>query len=93
MPLELIARFAALVQSPRAHRHRYYGMLPPNSPLRAAALALAEAQAAGQLQAGLQAPRRPLNLCQCLREIFKQIINVFNAKRQANHVCFDTSFG
>ena len=33
-PLELIARIAALVPPPRRHRHRYFGVLAPNSPLR-----------------------------------------------------------
>lgn len=46
-PLELIARLAALVPPPRAHRHRYYGVLAPHSTLRAAAVALAAGQAAG----------------------------------------------
>ena len=40
-PLELIARIAALVPPPRTHRHRYFGVLAPNSPLRAAAVAFA----------------------------------------------------
>jgi hypothetical protein len=40
-PLELIARIAALVPPPRTHRHRYFGVLAPNSPLRAAAVVLA----------------------------------------------------
>ena len=40
-PLELIARIAALVPPPRTNRHRYFGVLAPNSPLRAAAVALA----------------------------------------------------
>ena len=40
-PLELITRIAALVPPPRTHRHRYFGVLAPNSPLRAAAVALA----------------------------------------------------
>jgi hypothetical protein len=40
-PLELIDRIAALVPPPRTHRHRYYGALAPNSPLRAAVTALA----------------------------------------------------
>ena len=40
-PLELIDRTAALVPPPRTHRHRYFGVLAPNSPLRAAAVALA----------------------------------------------------
>ncbi len=44
-PLELIARIAALVPPPRTHRHRYFyfGVLAPNSPLRAAVTALAQA--------------------------------------------------
>ena len=33
--LELIKRLAALIPPPRRHRHRYYGMLAPNAPLRA----------------------------------------------------------
>ena len=40
-PLELIARIAALVPPPCTHRHRYFGVLAPNSPLRAAVTALA----------------------------------------------------
>jgi hypothetical protein len=37
----LIDKIAALVPPPRAHRHRYYGVLAPNAPLRAAVTALA----------------------------------------------------
>jgi hypothetical protein len=40
-PLELIARIAALVPPPRTHQHRYFGVLAPNSPHKAAAVALA----------------------------------------------------
>jgi hypothetical protein len=40
-PLELINRIAALIPPPRTHRHRYYGALAPNSPLRAAVTAMA----------------------------------------------------
>ena len=40
-PLELIDRIAALVPPPRTHRHRYFGVLAPNSPLRSAVTALA----------------------------------------------------
>lgn len=40
-PLQLIDRLAALVPPPRIHRHRYFGVLAPNSPLRAAVTALA----------------------------------------------------
>ena len=40
-PLQLIARLAALVPPPRVHRHRYFGVLAPHSPLRAAVTAMA----------------------------------------------------
>ncbi|MDP2761583.1 MAG: transposase, partial [Sideroxyarcus sp.] len=40
-PLELIDKIAALIPPPRAHRHRYYGVMAPNSPLRAAVTAMA----------------------------------------------------
>lgn len=40
-PLELIDRIAALVPPPRTYRHRYFGVLAPNSPLRAAVTAMA----------------------------------------------------
>ena len=36
-PLELLDRLAALVPPRRIHRHRYFGVLAPNSPLRTAA--------------------------------------------------------
>jgi hypothetical protein len=42
-PLELLARLAALVPPPRIHRHRYFGVLAPNAPLRTAVTALAPA--------------------------------------------------
>jgi len=35
-PLEFLERLAALVPPPRVHRHRYYGVLAPNAPLRQA---------------------------------------------------------
>ncbi len=41
-PLELIERIAQLVPPPRTHRHRYYGVLAPNSPLRAAVTAMVQ---------------------------------------------------
>ena len=44
-PLQLLDRLAALVPPPRVHRHRYFGVLAPNSPLRAAITALAPAAA------------------------------------------------
>ena len=43
-PLELIERLAALIPPPCRHRHRYYGVLAPNAPLRAAVTALAVAE-------------------------------------------------
>jgi hypothetical protein len=38
-PLELIDHLAALIPPPRLHRHRYHGVLAPNSRLRGAATA------------------------------------------------------
>jgi hypothetical protein len=35
-PLELLDRLAALVPPQRIHRHRYFGVLAPHSPLRSA---------------------------------------------------------
>ncbi|MGH7186023.1 MAG: transposase, partial [Pseudomonadota bacterium] len=40
-PLQLIDRLAALIPPPRVHRHRYYGVLAPNSRLRPAVTAMA----------------------------------------------------
>ena len=40
-PLVLIERIATLVPPPRTHRHRYFGVLAPNSPLRSVVTALA----------------------------------------------------
>ena len=34
-PMQLLDRLAALIPPPRRHRHRYVGVLAPNSPLRA----------------------------------------------------------
>ena len=50
-PLELIERIAALVPPPRTHRHRYFGVLAPNSPLRAAVTAMAMPAVAQQATA------------------------------------------
>ena len=60
-PLELIERIAALVAPPRQHRHRYYGVLAPNAPLRAAVTALAPEAVAAQpspTQTSGEAPQR-----------------------------------
>ena len=44
-PLELIDRITGLVPPPRLHRHRYFGVLAPNSPLCTAVTAMAAAPA------------------------------------------------
>jgi hypothetical protein len=41
-PLELIERIATLIPPPRTHRHRYFGVLAPNSPHRAAVTEMAQ---------------------------------------------------
>jgi hypothetical protein len=43
-PHQLLDRLAALIPPPRRHRHRYYGVLAPNSPHRSAVTALAAAE-------------------------------------------------
>jgi len=59
-PLKLIGRIAALVPPPRQHRHRYYGVLAPNSPLRPAVTALApESVAVGSNPAAAPAAEDP----------------------------------
>jgi hypothetical protein len=40
-PSEFFDRIAALIPPPRRHRHRYFGVLAPNAPLRAAVTARA----------------------------------------------------
>ena len=45
-PLELLERLALLIPPPRRHRHRYYGVLAPNAPLRAAVTAMASSESA-----------------------------------------------
>jgi len=49
-PLELIDRIAKLVPPPRTHRHRYFGVLAPNSPLRQAVTVMAQSAAAQPVQ-------------------------------------------
>ena len=45
-PHQLLDRLSALIPPPRRHRHRYYGVLAPNSPYRPAVTALAAAESA-----------------------------------------------
>jgi len=47
--LELVNRIAQPVPKPRTHRHRYYGVLAPNSRLRGAVTAMAQAAQAAQV--------------------------------------------
>jgi len=42
--LELLERLSAFIPPPRIHRHRYFGVLAPNAPLRPAVTALVCAQ-------------------------------------------------
>jgi len=49
-PLELIDRIAALVPPPRTHRHRYFGVLAPHPPHRAAVTEMAQSAAAQPTQ-------------------------------------------
>lgn len=56
-PLELIDKLVALIPPPRRHRHRYHGVLAPNSPLRAAVTELGrESDSAKPVEAAAQAP-------------------------------------
>ncbi|MBK7000097.1 MAG: transposase [Rhodoferax sp.] len=50
--LELIDRIAALIPPPRTHRHRYFGLLAPNSPLRCAVTATGRTSADRATSAG-----------------------------------------
>jgi hypothetical protein len=58
-PVELIDRIAALVPPPRIHRHRTFGVLAPNSPLRAAVTALALAATTSPPAANAQPAAEP----------------------------------
>ncbi len=48
-PLEFLGRLAALLPPPRVHRHRYHGVLAPNSPLRPLVTASAGAKSGAPL--------------------------------------------
>ena len=58
-PLELLDRLPALIPPPRQHRHRYYGVLAPSSPLRAAVTALAQPAGADTVAAVAVATAHP----------------------------------
>ena len=46
-PLELIDKLVKLVSDPKTHRHRYFGVLAPNSPMRQQVTALASKNISG----------------------------------------------
>jgi hypothetical protein len=59
-PLELLDRLATVVPPPRIRRHRYFGVLAPNSPLRTAVTALAPgATTAAPVRPGLHVRPAP----------------------------------
>jgi Putative transposase len=58
------ARLAALVPPPRTHRHRYFGVLAPHSPHRAAVTAMTQRtslQALPTVQVQVQVQAEPVN--------------------------------
>ena len=59
-PLELIERIAALIPPPRTHRHRYFGVLAPNSPHRAEVTEMAQS-IVGQTAQPLEVRSEPAN--------------------------------
>lgn len=69
--LELIERIAALVPPARKHRHRQFGVLAPNSPLRSAAMAMAAPQVSTALLSQPESHQRAghrcgtLTMCRC----------------------------
>jgi len=64
-PLELINRIAQRVPPPRTHRHRYYGVLAPNSPLRAAVTAKSAGCVGGDARGGQHRGRGCECRCRC----------------------------
>jgi len=58
-PMELLDRLAALIPTPRRHRHRYVGVLAPNAPLRAVVTALAQPAGAQRLATPEGPPAAP----------------------------------
>ncbi len=56
-PLEFLERLALLIHPPRIHRHRYHGVLAPNSKLRSQVIALGREQDT----AGVKSPSAQLD--------------------------------
>jgi len=66
-PHQLLDRLAALIPLPRRHRHRYYGVLAPNSPLRPAVTALAAAPESARDEGKAETERKetPISQAAC----------------------------
>ncbi len=73
-PLELIDRIAALVPPPRTHRHRYFGVLAPNSPLRASVTAMAAPAQQASVQTGGKSTRARARLGWCLMAMRSAVV-------------------
>ncbi|MGB7990389.1 MAG: transposase [Candidatus Methylophosphatis roskildensis] len=71
-PLELVDRLAALIRPPRRHRHRYFGVLAPNAPLRSAVTAL---EGTAVQTPVVPAPARPPNLPSASAEVAEEPIH------------------
>ncbi len=77
-PLELLERLAALVPPPRVHRHRYYGVLAPNAPLRQAVTAMATLPPAAAVRTPPPAPpQRPRPSRYAWAQLLARIYEVF----------------
>jgi len=71
-PHQLLDRLAALIPPPRRHRHRYYGVLAPNSPHRAAVTALAAAPGAPPAEGEAVVEETPVS--RAARYVWAQLI-------------------
>ena len=73
-PHQLLDRLAALMPPPRRHRHRYYGVLAPNSPLRCAVTALAAAPESARDAGKAEAEREKTPVSQAARTVWALLI-------------------
>ncbi|MES9858571.1 MAG: transposase [Sedimenticola sp.] len=58
-PMEFLDRVAILIPPPRRHRHRYHGVLAPNSPLRKQVTERAGLSMAGEVVVSEEMPKAP----------------------------------
>ena len=76
-PHQLLDRLSALIPPPRRHRHRYYGVLAPNSPWRSAVTALAAAESArdeGKAKAEAEAETEETPVRQAARFVWAMLL-------------------